>query len=223
MANTSSTSYEPQSRFWHSSQLVGSSVVIRGGCIPGIDHRRSRKEMVGRIEEFDIKTRKWRTRKTKGDPHPGLSAVACASHGRYLYAYGGLDGRVINGILSQLDLETLTWTQLSPKTPAGPMRKDASGIVHFGDGMLAVVCGYAHPNKRKLPNGGSSDRGSTFIVRTGTSSDGGGWTNEMHVFDLESSKFPFKFKLLSDSIGLHKNYKCYSNFLVVPVVLFLVT
>ena len=85
--------HEPHSRFWHSSQLVGESVVIRGGCIPGIDNKKGRREMVKKIEAFDVKIRKWRERKTnKGDCHPGLSAVACASYGKYLYAYGGLDG-----------------------------------------------------------------------------------------------------------------------------------
>ena len=155
--------------------------------MPGIDHSKTRKEMTGKIEECDIKTRKWRERKAKGDCHPGLSAVACASHGSYLYAYGGLDGRSLNGVLSQLDLDKLLWTRLCPKTAAGPMRKDASGMVHFGDGKLAVVCGYASPSKRKLTNGGSSDQESTFIPH---SNGGGGWTNEMHVFHLKkSSKF----------------------------------
>ena len=145
--------------------------------------------MVKNIEVFDIKTRKWRLRKTKGDRHPGLSAVANTSYGKYLYAYGGLDGAVLNGVLSELNLQTLEWTQLSPKTSAGPMRKDASGIVHFGDGMLAVLCGYAEPNNPDQTNGGSSDLGSTFIKRGGVPNyGGGGWTNEMHIFDIQNSK-----------------------------------
>ena len=147
--------------------------------------------MVQKIEMFDAETRRWCERKTKGDHHPGLSAVACASYGKHLYAYGGLDGEDLNGVLSQLDLETLVWTQLSPaETSDGPMRKDASGIVHFGDGMLAVVCGYAEPPNPDLPNGGSSDAGSTFIIRRGSPNySGGGWTNEMHIFDIQSSEF----------------------------------
>ena len=183
--------YEPRSRFWHSSQLVGENVVVRGGCIPGIDDEEGREDMVKKIEMFDIKTRKWCERKTKGDHHPGLSAVACASHGNYLYAYGGLDGEDLNGVLSQLDLETLVWTQLSPaETSVGPLKKDASGIVHFGHGMLAVLCGYAHPTKPDLSNGGSSDLGSTFIKRGGIPNyGGGGWTNEIHIFDIQSSEF----------------------------------
>ena len=158
--------------------------------MPGIDDKKRRNKMVKRIDVFDIKTREWREHKTKGNHHPGLSAVACASHGKYIYAYGGLDGEELNGVLSQLDLETLVWTQLSPaETSAGPMKKDASGIVHFGDGMLAVVCGYAYPNNPKLSNGGSSDLGSTFKpLKEIPTYEGGGWTNEMHIFDIETSK-----------------------------------
>ena len=194
MAETADSSwYEPQSRFWHSSQLVSESIVIRGGCVPGIDHRKSRKDMTSKIEEYGIKTRKWREHKTKGACHPGLSAVACASHGSYLYTYGGLDGRFLNGVLSQLDLDKLLWTQLSPKTAAGPMKKDSSKMVHFGDGKLAVVCGYASPIKRKHTNGGSSDQESTFIPH---SNGGGGWTNEMHVFDLKNTSKLYNFKFL---------------------------
>ena len=195
--------YEPRSRFWHSAQLVKGRVVVRGGCIPGIDDKKGRREMLKNIEVFEIKTRKWFSRKTKGDRHPGLSSVACASYGKYLYAYGGLDGAVLNGVLSELNLETLVWTQLSPKTSAGPMRKDASGIVHFGDGMLAVVCGYAYPNKPKLPNGGSSDLDSTFILRSGSPNyAGGGWTNEMHLFDIGSSKLKLLFIGVFNLVGL---------------------
>lgn len=144
--------------------------------------------MIKKIELFDAKNRAWRQLKTKGDRHPGLSAVACASFENYLYAYGGLDGNVLHGVLSQLDLKTLTWLQLSPKTAAGPMRKDASGMVHFDGDKLAVVCGYAYPNKPGEPSGGSSDRGSKFIPRNGIPDDGSGWTNEMHIFHLENSK-----------------------------------
>ena len=164
--------------------------------MPGINDRKRRKNMVKIIDVFDVKTREWRKDKTKGDRHPGLSAVACASYGKYLYAYGGLDGETLNGVLSQLNLDTLVWTQLSPETPAGPMRKDASGIVHFGDGMLAVVCGYAHPNNSKLSNGGSSDLGSTFKpLKEIPTYEGGGWTNEIHIFDIESSKLISLIKL----------------------------
>ena len=154
--------------------------------MPEIDDEKGKEDMVKRIDVFHSETREWRGYETKGDHHPGLSGVACASHGKHMYAYGGLDGELVNGVLSQLNLETLVWTQLSPETPAGPLRKDGSGIVHIGDGMLAVVCGHAYPKNPKLSNGGSSDLGSTF--KEIPTYEGGGWTNEMHIFDIQSSK-----------------------------------
>ena len=81
-------------------------------------------------------------------------------------------------------MDTFTWSRLSPETADGPMKKDASGMVHFGEDSLAVVCGYAHPRDPLKHHGGSSDQKSTFIVRRGPSAEGDGWTNEMHVFNI---------------------------------------
>ena len=173
----------PSGRFWHFSQLVGNNVYVGGGNIPSYKSKRGRAHLARTIEQFNVEERTWRQLETTGDHHPGLTGVTCASFGKYLFAYGGNNSERLNGVLSQLDLETLTWSQLSPETVDGPMRKDASGMVHFGEDSLAVVCGYAESRDPTKYDGGSSDRGSRFIERTGSSADGGGWTNEMHIFN----------------------------------------
>ena len=191
----------PSPRFWHFSQLVNGSVYIGGGNIPKYRKRRIRAHLATIIEKFDVKKRIWQQFETKGDHHPGLTAVACASFGKYLFAYGGNNHSSIqslNGVLSQLDLDTFTWSQLSPETKNSPMRKDASGMVHFCGDKLAVVCGYAEPkltwvekflSKSVKSTGGSSDTKSEFIQRNPESArDKGGWTNEMHIFDIKESK-----------------------------------
>ena len=149
----------PSSRFWHFSQLVGNNVYVGGGNIPSYKSKKGRVRLTRTIEQFNIEERTWRQLETTGDHHPGLTAVACASFGKYLFAYGGNNSERLNGVLSQLDLETLTWLQLSPETADGPMRKDASGMVHFGEDNLAVVCGYAQPRDQIKCHGGSSDHG----------------------------------------------------------------
>ncbi len=196
----------PSPRFWHFSQLVEGNVYVGGGTIPKYKTRKARFHLATIIEEFDVKKRTWQQLETTGQHHPGLTAVACASFGKYLFAYGGnnhgsslIGGKSINGVLSQLDLETFTWSQLSPETKDGPMRKDASGMVHFDKDKLAVVCGYAEPERTviemlrvskksvKLKTGGSSDTKSVFIRRR---PDGnGGWTNEMHIFNIKESNY----------------------------------
>ena len=173
----------PTSRFWHFSQLVESNVYIGGGNIQKFKSKKGRAHLARTIEQFNVEERTWRQLETTGDHHPGLTGVACASFGKYLFAYGGNSSERLNGALSQLDLETLTWSQLSPETADGPMRKDASGMAHFGEDNLAVVCGYAEPRDPTKYNGGSSDHGSRFIERPGPSAEGGGWTNEMHIFN----------------------------------------
>ena len=179
----------PSPRFWHFSQLdqVEGNVYIGGGNVPTYEKKTGRARLTTTIEKFDMKQRIWQQLETKGDHHSGLTGVACASFGKYLFAFGGNNARGgLNAVLSQLDLHTLTWSRLSPETADGPMRKDASGMVHFGEDSLAVMCGYATPKDPTIYNGGSSDHGSRFIIREGPSAEGDGWTNEMHVFNCES-------------------------------------
>ena len=173
----------PSPRFWHYSQLVEGKVYIGGGNIPSYKTKRGRTSLSKTIEQFDLQKRTWHRLETTGKHHPGLTGVACTSFGKYLFAYGGNDADDLNGVLSQLDTETLVWSELSPEAAEGPMKKDASGMVHFGEDNLAVVCGYANPRDPTKHNGGSSDCGSRFIVREGPSADKGGWTNEIHVFN----------------------------------------
>ena len=168
--------YEPCSRFWHSAASVEGLVYIRGGNTS--DFNSSKQELASTLEQFDPVHDAWRKLTTKGTPHPGLSAVACASSGGCLYTYGGFDGEELHDTLSQLDLRTLEWSQLSTeKTLDGPMRKDACGMVHFHGNKLAVIAGYAIPT-------GPIQSGSTFVPNE-LFADGTGWTNEFHVFDID--------------------------------------
>ena len=82
------------------------------------------------------------------------------------------------GVLSCLNVKTLTWSQLSLAggTAGAPMRKTGCGIVHFHHDKLAVIGGYGIPT-------GPTQPGSSFIRDTGHT-DGRGWTNEIHVFNI---------------------------------------
>ena len=140
-----------------------------------------KQQLATSIEEFDPTKNAWRQLTTKGAPHPGLSAVACVSFGGYLYAFGGFDGELLYCTLSRLELKTLTWSKLSQAAmdEDGPMRKDASGMVHFDSNKLAVIGGYG------CPGDGSIQSGSLFIPNE-RFTDGTGWTNEVHVFNVSS-------------------------------------
>ena len=167
---------QPHPRFWHSAVSAQGKLYIRGGSTPAFDTDEGKRELATKIEEYDPIIHVWRQLETTGKYHPGLSAVACTAFGNRLYAYGGSDGSELHAVLSQLDLNTLRWTQLSSEAADGPMRKDACGIAYFDSGKLAVIGGYADPC-------GVKQQGSMFVLNE-YFNDGSGWTNEFHVFDI---------------------------------------
>ena len=139
-----------------------------------------RIQLASVFELFDVHNEVWCQRYTRGSPHPGLSQPACTSLGNYLFVYGGYCDDTessISGVLSCLDTKTLTWSQLCPAEIAGgPMRKAACGMVHFHRDKLAVIGGLGIPTGPTQPE-------SSFIKDI-LETDGRGWTNEIHVFDI---------------------------------------
>ena len=179
---------EPCPRFWHSAVSVQGKVYVRGGSTPNFDTDEGKRELATTIEEYDPINQVWRQLKTSGTYHPGLSAVACATIGDHLYAYGGFDGSELHAVLSQLNVKTLVWTQLSADAVDGPLRKDAGGMVCFDTYKLAIIGGYADPS-------GPIQHGSTFVLNE-FFNDGSGWTNELHVFDIMKGELISNYNLL---------------------------
>lgn len=167
---------QPQPRFWHSAFSVHGRIYVRGGSTAHFDTDEGKRELATTIEEYDPINHVWCQHKTVGAYHPGLSAVACTAFGDYMYAYGGSDGSELHAVLSQLDMKTLVWVQLSVEALDGPMKKDACGIVLYDTDKLAVIGGYADPY-------GRIQEESTFVVNE-FFNDGSGWTNEFHVFNI---------------------------------------
>ena len=169
--------YEPAARFDHASFLVEGKVNLWGGKTQDSvsEHQ---NELARRIEQFDPYLEIWSQLDTAGTPHPGLRYAACASHGEHVFMYGG-QGNKYEGVLSCLNfgVKTPTWSQLCPaETVGGPMRKSLCSMVHFHDDKLAVIGGFGYPN-------GPIQSGSVFF-RNPNSTDGRGWTNEIHIFDI---------------------------------------
>ena len=178
--------YEPSPRFWHVAASVGDVstsqlVTVWGGETAEFYSRDGGTQLAPRCQLFHLQSEVWSERHAVlGPPHPGLSDAACTSFGDYLFIYGGsFDGLAASnsGVLSCLNVKTLTWSQLCPAdTTGGPMRKAACGMVHVSSDKLAVIGGYGIPT-------GPTQPGSSFIRNT-RFTDGRGWTNEVHVFDL---------------------------------------
>ena len=184
MDQQASDLYEPNSRLAHVASSVcdgPDQLIVWGGETSEFYSNDGRIQLASIIEQFDIHSEVWCQRGTGGTPHPAPSCAACTSFGNRLFIYGGsYDGAATsnNGLLSCLDLTTLTWSQLSLAggTVGGPMRKVGCSIVHFHHDKLAVIGGYGIPT-------GPTQPGSSFIRNT-QFTDGRGWTNEIHVFDI---------------------------------------
>ena len=184
MDQQASDLYEPNSRFSHVATSIcdgPGQLIVWGGETSEFYSNDGGIQSASVVEQFDIHSEVWCQRDTGGTPHPGLSDAACTSFGNRLFMYGGYgDKKYLNfsGVLSCLDLTSLTWSQLSLAggTAGGPMRKIACGVVHFHHDKLAVIGGYGIPTAPTQP-------GSSFIKST-RYTEGRGWDNEIHVFDI---------------------------------------
>lgn len=173
--------YEPTGRIYHQATAVGGKVYMWGGTADDLDHSGFSSQKARKIEIFDHRTETWNQCMAEGAHHPGISSVACTSFENNLFAYGGDDTKTQRGILSKLNVDTLTWSKLSKEVPDGPLRKWECGIVHFHGGKLAVFGGYGILSDSIQP-------GAQYIANNswpmGISGLNLGWTNELHVFDL---------------------------------------
>ena len=182
--------YEPKPRFDHVAVSSRGQVIVWGGVTlvsddPAADPSRLKSAPTSVVEQFDPCTEVWCQRSTVGTPHPGLRCATCTlSHdGNDLFMYGGVGlGKDLvsstRGVLSRLNIKTLTWSLLCPEAVVGgPMNKYGAGMYMFKSGdKVAVIGGLGYPT-------GPTQPGATFTKST-KHTDGRGWSNEFHVFDI---------------------------------------
>ena len=169
--------YEPAARFWHASYSLNNQVYVWGGRTVDFETGSEANKIKLRscIEQFNPDLEVWRQLNTAGTPHPGLIDAASVSDGENVFTYGGYSGERLEGVLSRLNLETLTWSQLSPETAGGPMRKYGCGLIIVQD-KLVLIGGHGIPTGPIQPQ-------ATF-VRDTRFTDGSGWSNEIHEFNM---------------------------------------
>ena len=162
---------EPSPRWGQFSAVVEGKLCVYGGRTK--DFLKEKSGLASSVHSFDGLLESWSSEDTCGDvPLPGLCDGACAYSGQHVYVYGGYDGSAHQGSLHQLDTRTWTWKQLSS---TGPMRKAGCKMVAY-DSNLVLFGGYGIPS-------GPTQPGAEF-VKNSTHTGGGGWTNELHTFDL---------------------------------------
>ena len=171
--------YQPSPRFYHHAAQVGEKSYLWGGITQDFSLS-SRQTLASEIEIFDVFSETWKTRTATGAPPPGLIGGACTVVSETLYHFGGTDGQSRYNTLHCLDTLSLNWRELHDhaQNPADqPMPKSGCGLVTYKDtASLAVFAGYGIPCYPTQP-------GATFIQNT-KYTDGSGWTNEFHLFNL---------------------------------------
>ena len=171
--------YQPSPRFGHCAAQIGEKAYLWGGRTQNFSGN-DQKTVQSEIEIFDIFHETWSKKNVNGAAPPGLMDGACTVVSETLYHFGGTDGHSFYNTLHSLDTVTLDWRALHGHTqnPADqPMQKSGCGLVTYSDAAsLILFAGYGFPH-------GPTQPGSRFVQSTNYS-DGRGWTNEFHLFNL---------------------------------------
>ena len=174
---------EPAARFYHAAISVEGRVYVRGGRTTDYElgSEDEKIKLANCIEQFNPYLEVWCQLNTTGTQHPGLAASGCTSFGEHVYMYGGFYMERYEGVLSCLNVKTLTWSLLCHETDGGPMKKCGSGMFMFKYGdKIAVIGGYGIPT-------GPTQPGAAF-TRDTKCMDGRGWSNEFHVLDISQGR-----------------------------------
>ena len=177
--------YQPTPRAWHCAVQAGKNSILWGGLTQDFPES-GRKTLVYDIEMFDNFDETWAKKTATENPPPGLYFCACTVVSETLYHFGGRYGSFYYNALHSLNRVTLQWEELCQKNPGDqPMPKSACGIAAYhnkalGITSLAVFAGYGRLN--------NSTKAKEGFFRHDKFSDGRGWTNEFHLFNLENGR-----------------------------------
>ena len=145
---------EPPAAHGCVSATINSRVYVWGGRTASGD-----TSHLANLYILDSRTEKWLSRPITGQHPPGFYYCAAAQDANLLYVYGGWDEHGKDtGSLYCLDLDLLSWTELSPHTHDGPKKKSGCGMVVRED----------------------------KIVLFGGRTNDGGYTNELHIFNIST-------------------------------------
>ncbi len=143
-------------------------------CWYGPDKRSS---LSGSLFVYECSIEQWDSKPTTGPAHPALGGGCSVCVGRFLYTFGGRDVSTYFNDLSKLDLDTLQWSTVQT-TGSQPIRKWGSILVSVDERTLCSIGGYGI---------GPIQPGPTFTKSI--REDESGWTNEIHLFDVQDGSF----------------------------------
>ena len=161
-----SSSAPPSARISPFVASTGELVYLWGGL-------RDREPEIVFIYSHDTET--WTREVTKG-PHPpaGLFNGGTTVSGQCLYLYGGDDGRSRHGDLYEFNIKNWTWRKVCDGGAGGPRKKSGCRMISYQDQLLVVGGFYGHDETPSSRQAGASYQG--------------GYTNEVHSYNLTTGK-----------------------------------
>ena len=146
---------EPSGRKGFVSATVDSKVFVWGGGLTDDEDTSHLKSLyiLNSLKE------NWKSKSINGEHPRGYLYCCSAQSGNVLYVYGGWDANnEYTGSLFSLNLDILSWRELSPHVHDGPSKKYGGGMVVQGDKII-LFGGYTEDERE---------------------------TNELHIFDLST-------------------------------------
>ena len=158
---------EPNACYNSFSAVAGGLHYFLGG--------RSQKRKVTTTGIYDPLTEQWALQPTTGPPPPRAHRQGCVFLGNHLYCLG-VDKHPYLNHLHKLNLETFHWSEVHPRNDPSewPTQKTGCGVVVVDEKTLGCFGGYGNPPTKE----------SSFIKKR-KSAHGHGWTNELHLFDVQ--------------------------------------
>ena len=169
--------YEPEPRWGSCATAVGQSVFMYRGILQS-SQGKSDFAIPSHCEVFDGDASEWIRMDTVGSNPEAYQDFGITSIDDHIYYYGGWNGTTFTDQLLELDTRTMDLKELIPRNSnEGPMKKQNCGLVSLRNERLLAWGGYGIPT--------TTQPGSRFVPRT-TKTDGRGWTNELHCYDIKS-------------------------------------
>ena len=166
-------SYEPLPRFGHFSSLVEGKLFIFGGRIEDFHNHKNELKTINSYNSFN---ETWSLFHAGGSPPLGIYDGASTTLSKNIYRFGGYNRPDYQGSLHKWDSSTMSWNQLKEHDNKGPIKKGACAMISHNEDIL-LFGGYGTPT-------GPIQQGSQFTNGT----DGRGWTNELHSFNLQEGE-----------------------------------
>ena len=160
--------------------MIGDNLYLWGGNdVPQVHDNDEKRRLTSQIAIFNITSGLWSSRLTNGSPPLGVKGYLCTSSNDKLYFFGGWcnHSNCFHNSLNELDILTLTWTQLQPTDNSiAIMKRGFGGIMsseQAGHHYLLFIGGSGFPPSIQLPQVQYCQLPSG-IVRT----------NEQNIYDL---------------------------------------